>query len=60
MSIEQNTDVLVKNKRGEWVPAIPEPYYLLFRKECYPVCGKKFWTKEGYEGHFALKHILGL
>lgn len=46
------------NKRGEWVPAIEEPYYLMFRKECR--CGAKFWTMEGYEGHHALKHILAL
>jgi hypothetical protein len=46
-----------QNKNGEWVPAIPEPYYGV-RKTCD--CGSKFWTYKGYQGHYALKHILGL
>lgn len=50
--------VSVQNKRGEWVPAIEEPYYNLITKECR--CGKKFLTKERYEEHYALKHILAL
>lgn len=41
---------------GRWVPAIPLPYYLHFRMRCG--CGRKFWTHEGYEGHYALVHIL--
>lgn len=52
------SDVSCKNKRGEWVPAIEEPYELLLRKQCR--CGKKLWTREGYEAHYALKHILAL
>ena len=56
-----NTGALVKNKSGQWVQAIPEPYYHLIRKECYfPKCHRKFWTKEGYKAHAALKHILDL
>ena len=43
-----------QNKKGEWVPAIPEPYYGI-RKMCG--CGKSFWTLEGYQAHYALKHI---
>ena len=46
-----------QNSEGKWVEAIPEPYYGL-RRKCD--CGKKFWTEEGYEGHYALKHILKL
>ena len=45
-----------QNKAGEWVPAIEEPYYHLFRKECR--CGKKFWTSKRYREHYALAHIL--
>ena len=45
------------NKKGEWVQAIPEPYYG-FKKECK--CGRRFWTKKGYRAHYALKHILHL
>lgn len=59
-----------KNKIGEWVPAIPEPYYSIL-KVCphsdnspeHPSldwCGEKFWTLEGYRAHYALKHILHL
>ena len=46
---------LEQNKEGKWVPSIPLPFYS-FRKICK--CGKKFWTKDGYRGHYALKHIL--
>jgi len=44
-----------QNSRGEWVPAIPLPFFGL-RKRCE--CGRKFWTADGYRGHYALKHIL--
>lgn len=47
----------VLNKEGNWVPAIPEPYYGL-RKCCD--CGDKFWTLKGYRAHYALEHILYL
>lgn len=53
---EEKAQVGCLNKKGNWVPAIYEPYYHLIRKECE--CGKKFFTREGYEGHYALKHIL--
>lgn len=46
-----------QNKYGEWVPAIEEPYYGR-KKECR--CGASFWTYDGYRGHYALVHILGL
>ena len=49
--------ISVKNSRGEWVPPIPLPYYLMFRR-CRCSCGKKFWTMEGYKGHYAFRHIL--
>jgi hypothetical protein len=44
--------VSTQNYRGEWVPAIPGPF-LGIRKTCR--CGRKFWTMEGYEGHYALR-----
>lgn len=56
--IKPMTDVSSKNKRGEWVPAIEEPYEHMFTKECR--CGEKFFTRYGYEAHYALKHILAL
>jgi hypothetical protein len=49
-----------QNRRGEWVPAIPEPYLLWFPIGYKCDCGDHFWTREGYEGHYALKHILAL
>jgi len=49
--------VTTQNKYGEWVPAIPEPYYGI-KKHC--VCGEKFWTKRRYQEHYALEHILAL
>jgi len=48
-------DTATQNERGEWVPAIPLPFYGL-RKRC--TCGRSFWTEEGYRGHYALAHIL--
>ena len=48
--------VQTQNKLGQWVPAIPLPFYFMIRKGCS--CGRKFWTEEGYEAHYALKHIL--
>lgn len=44
-----------RNARGQWVPSIPLPFYGL-RKRCE--CGRKFWTEDGYRGHYALGHIL--
>ena len=52
------TDIQQTNDRGEWVPSIPLPMYLL-RKRC-GFCGRKFWTLTGYQGHYALAHILKL
>ena len=47
----------VENKRGEWVPSIPLPYYEM-KKRCE--CGRRFWTMDGYRGHYAYAHILGM
>lgn len=48
-----------QNDRGEWVPAIPEPYFLMFGwVKCS--CGSKFRGRSRYREHFALAHILGL
>lgn len=52
-----NKSVTTKNRRGEYVPAILLPYYGL-KKKCE--CGESFWTENGYDGHYALKHILGM
>lgn len=61
MSTEGDTEtgtpggITTENDHGEWVPAIPVPFYGL-RKGCH--CGQKFWTMPGYRGHYALAHIL--
>lgn len=47
--------VTMRLASGARVPAIPLPLFG-FRKRCY--CGRKFWTLEGYRGHYALVHIL--
>lgn len=46
-----------QNRVGGWVPAIPEPYPM-FPSGNRCDCGKKFFTREGYDAHYALKHIL--
>jgi hypothetical protein len=48
-------ETTAQNARGEWVPSIPLPLFGL-RKHCS--CGRKFWTLDGYRGHFALDHVL--
>jgi hypothetical protein len=53
--------VSVQNSKGQWVPAIPLPYFLPFhRYRCGMKCRETFWTTAGYRGHYALVHILGL
>jgi hypothetical protein len=49
------SSVSMRNKRGEYVPAIPLPFYG-FRKKCS--CGAKFWTTHRYNEHYAYEHIL--
>lgn len=54
-----------QNKQGEWIPAIPLPFYFLAYKQCRwykkgeKPCDKRFFTLRGYQGHYALVHILG-
>lgn len=45
------------NKRGDWVPSIPVPFYGR-RKHCR--CGRRFWTEQRYREHYAYAHILGM
>lgn len=56
---EQKFGVATMNERGEYVPAIPEPFFgFLGRCTCH--CGRVFGGRENYRGHYALVHILGL
>jgi hypothetical protein len=50
-------EIRTQNRAGQWVPAVPLPTYGL-RKRCG--CGARFWTLRGYEGHYALVHVLNL
>lgn len=48
-----------QNRRGDWVPAIPLPYFLgLGRVRCD--CGDRFLGGRRYREHYALVHVLGL
>lgn len=49
------TETQFQNARGSWVSAIPFPLYGL-RKQCS--CGAKFWTMDGYNGHYAYVHLI--
>lgn len=67
MGERQYPTTMTTNNRGQWVPAIPLPFYLglpTLRHQCQgdrrETCGKKFWTMAGYRGHYALRHILGM
>lgn len=48
---------LTQNPQGKWVESVPLPFQGR-RKICS--CGKKFWTMDGYHGHYAYAHILGM
>lgn len=51
--------VQMQNKRGEWVPAIPEPFFYGFKlRKAKCDCGDKFKTRKRYQEHYALEHIL--
>lgn len=51
--------IQAQNIRGEFVPAIPEPYFLSFgRTRC--TCGERFRGRRRYREHYALAHILAL
>lgn len=53
--------IKVKNRVGEFVPCPPIAWRVLFGHRCgAPRCRRRFWTAEGYRGHYALVHILGL
>lgn len=52
-------EIQAQNSRGQWVPAIPLPYFAAFhRRRCE--CGQSFWTTRGYHGHYAYAHVLGM
>lgn len=57
--ITYNPSVQCQNDRGEWVPAIPMPFYVGRRGRTCD-CGRQFNDEESYRGHYALVHILGL
>lgn len=43
------------NTRGGWSPAVPEPFHGVFLVTCD--CGRGWFTRAGYRGHYALDHI---
>lgn len=58
---EYDENVFAQNKYGQYLPAIPEPFYrgglFKWRHECQ--CGIVFPSRSAYRGHYALVHILG-
>lgn len=55
--IGRDGETLFQNSRGQWVPAVPAPYFRFIGFSC-PKCKERYWTMKGYQGHYALKHIL--
>lgn len=52
--MEQQTNI-----DGNWVPAIPEPFYfgwIVERKICD--CKKGFWKLQSYKEHYLYHHIM--
>lgn len=54
------TGAQVQNDRGEWVPAIPLPFYRGWPRRFQCQCGDRFLTRRRHREHYALAHILGL
>lgn len=53
--------VQAQNRRGDWVPGIPEPLFVGFGlRRCRCDCRRTFRNRETYRGHYALVHILAL
>lgn len=46
-----------RNEAGQWVPAIPLPFYLAFGR-CRCSCGETRWSERSYREHYALSHII--
>jgi hypothetical protein len=40
----------MQDEDGQWVPAIPVPFYGLIFKRC--ACGDRFWTVARYRRHY--------
>lgn len=53
------TGVMELNREGWWVPSIPLPFFGPFMQHC-PACKKTYFTRNGYQGHYALVHIFKL
>ena len=53
-----------KNAYGDWVPAIPEPFWVgrfRWKPQCLDCAAKPtFKSETEYRGHYALFHVLGL
>lgn len=62
MTYSEEPTVQTQNNRGEWVEAIPEPFYVGFRlKKCRcSECGEIFSSTQRYREHYAYAHILGM
>lgn len=52
-----NSGAQVQNENGDWVEAVPLPFYL-GNNRCRCKCGRRFPDEETYRGHYALAHIL--
>lgn len=53
------SDVEIQNSRGDWVPAVPLPFFHWFKiMECH--CGKLRLGMKRYQEHYAYAHILGM
>lgn len=54
-------EIMVQNRYGHYVPAIPEPFWVGWRlRKARCDCGATFRGKAAYEGHYALVHVLHL
>lgn len=59
-SVVASNEVMRQNSRGQWVPAIPFPFIRSLPPRFRCECGRKFWTRAGYAGHFVLVHVMGV
>jgi hypothetical protein len=54
--------IQAQNVRGEWVPSIPEPFFLgnSLRPRYRCSCGETRKSRLAYREHYALVHIVGM
>jgi hypothetical protein len=57
---ESEATISAQNRSGQWVPAIPEPFFIGRKKVRCIVCPLVLKDRQRYREHYALQHILDM